>query len=64
MNLRAAKIYFDGSNWIAIPHTEHPRRTRRRKRPEKSEKVQQYEERFEEVKGAQGEVAFGVYAHV
>ena len=22
MNLLAAKIYYDGSNWIAIPHTE------------------------------------------
>ena len=24
MNLLAAKIYYDGSHWIAIPHTERP----------------------------------------
>ena len=24
MNLLEAKIYYDGSNWIAIPHTERP----------------------------------------
>ena len=24
MNLLAAKIYYYGSNWIAIPHTERP----------------------------------------
>ena len=50
MNLPAAKIYYDGSHWIAIPHTERPYR-RRRPRPEKSEEVQQFEERFETVKG-------------
>ena len=26
MNLLAAKIYYDGSHWIAIPHTERPYR--------------------------------------
>ena len=42
MNLLAAKIYYDGSNWIAIPHTERPyRQRRRRKQPEKSEELQQ-----------------------
>ena len=49
MNLLAAKIYYDGSNWIVIPHTE--RSCRRRKQPEKSEELQQFEERFEKVKG-------------
>ena len=52
MNLLKAKIYYDGSNWIAIPHTERPYRQRRpRDRPEKSEELQQFEERFEKVKG-------------
>ena len=52
MNLFAAKIYNDGSHWIAIPHTERPyRQRRRRKKPEKSEELQQFEERFEKVKG-------------
>lgn len=52
MNLLSAKIYFDGSNWIAIPHTERPyRQKRRRLKPEKSEEVQRFEERFEKVKG-------------
>ena len=52
MNLLAAKIYYDGSHWIAIPHTERPyRQRRRRKQPEKSEELQQFEERFEKVKG-------------
>ena len=38
MNLLEAKIYYDGSNWIAIPHTERPYRQRRpRDRPNKSE---------------------------
>ena len=52
MNLFAAKIYNDGSHWIAIPHTERPYRQRRRwKKPEKSEELQQFEQRFEKVKG-------------
>ena len=52
MNLLAAKIYYDGSHWIAIPHTERPyRQRRRRKQSEKSEELQQFEERFEKVKG-------------
>lgn len=52
MNLFEAKIYNDGSHWIAIPHTERPyRQKRRRKNPEKSEELQQFEERFEKVKG-------------
>ena len=52
MNLLEAKIYYDGSNWIAIPHTERPYRQRRpRDKPEKSERLQQFERRFTKVKG-------------
>ena len=52
MNLLAAKIYFDGSHYIAIPHTERPYRKKpRQKQSEKSEEVQQFEQRFEKVKG-------------
>ena len=52
MNLLAAKIYYDGSHWIAIPHTERPYRQRRRRPKSKtSEELQQFEERFEKVKG-------------
>ena len=52
MNLLEAKIYYDGSNWIAIPHTERPYRQRQpRDRPEKSEELQQFERRFTNVKG-------------
>ena len=52
MNLLAAKIYYDGSNWIAIPHKERPYRQRRRRpQTDKSTKVQQFEKRFEKVKG-------------
>ena len=52
MNLLAAKIYYDGSNWIAIPHKERPYRQRRRRlQTDKSKKVQQFEECFEKVKG-------------
>ena len=50
MTLFAAKIYNDGSHWIAIPHTERPYRQQRRKKPEKSEELQQFEQRFEKVK--------------
>ena len=54
MNLLAAKIYYDGSNWIAIPHKERPYRQRRRRpQTDKSTKVQQFEKRFEKVKGGQ-----------
>ena len=52
MNLLEAKIYNDGSNWIAIPHTERPyRQRRRRKQPEKSEELQQFEKAFTKSKG-------------
>ena len=52
MNLLAAKIYYDGSSWMAIPHTERPyRQSRPRDRPEKSETVQQFERAFTQSKG-------------
>ena len=52
MNRLAAKIYYDGSSWIAIPHTERPYRQRRaRDKPEKSEKEQQFEKSFAKSKG-------------
>ena len=52
MNLFAAKIYNDGSSWIAIPHTERPYRQKRlRDKPEKSERLQQFEKAFAKSKG-------------
>ena len=52
MNLLAAKIYNDGSNWIAITHTEKPYKPRRqRKKREKSEELQQFETAFTKSKG-------------
>lgn len=52
MNLLEAKIYYDGSNWIAIPHTERPYWQRRpRDRPKKSEELQKFERRFIKIKG-------------
>ena len=52
MNLLEAKIYYDGSNWIAIPHTERPYKQRRpRDKPEKSERLQQFEKSFAKSKG-------------
>ena len=51
MNLLAAKIYYDGSKWIAIPHKERPYRQRRRRpQTDKSTKVQKFEKRFEKAK--------------
>lgn len=49
MNLVGAKIYFDGSHWIAIPHTEQPYKRRRRKpilTREENETVEQFEKAF------------------
>lgn len=52
MNLLAAKIYNDGSNWIAIPHLKKPYKPRRqRKKREKSEGLQQFEMAFTKFKG-------------
>ncbi len=47
MNLIGAKVYFDGSNWIAIPHTERPYKRRRKKATkEKDETVEEFEKAF------------------
>ncbi len=49
MNLVGAKIYYDGSHWIAIPHTERPYKRRRRKpilTKEENETVEQFEKAF------------------
>ena len=47
-NLIGAKVYFDGSQWIAIPHTERPyrKRNRARDKPNKSEAVLEFEQAF------------------
>lgn len=48
MNLINAKVYYDGSHWIAIPHTECRFKRRRRavENDENSEKVIQFEQSF------------------
>lgn len=47
MNLIGAKVYYDGSHWIAIPHTERPVKRKRRKRTaDKDETVEQFEKAF------------------
>ncbi|MCI8368436.1 MAG: hypothetical protein HFJ81_02240 [Clostridia bacterium] len=48
MNLINAKVYYDGSHWIAIPHTERRFRRRRRavEKDNNSEKVIQFEKSF------------------
>lgn len=46
MNLIGAKVYYDGSHWIAIPHTEHPKRKRRKRITTKDETVEQFEKAF------------------
>ena len=41
MNLIGAKVYYDGSHWIAIPHTERPfKRKRRKPKTDKDETVE------------------------
>lgn len=52
-NLIGAKVYFDGSQWIAIPHTERPYQKRRRARdkPNESETVAEFEQAFKKAKG-------------
>ena len=52
-NLIGAKVYFDGSQWIAIPHTERPYRKRRRARdkPNENETVLEFEQAFKQAKG-------------
>ena len=51
MNLVRAKVYFDGSNWIAIPHTErsYPKRGKVKEQP--SESVEKFEQAFKKAKG-------------
>lgn len=47
MNLIGAKVYYDGSHWIAMPHTERPFKRKRRKRTtDKDETVEQFERAF------------------
>ena len=53
-NLIGAKVYFDGSQWIAIPHTERPYRKRGNKiraKPNESETVAEFEQAFKKAKG-------------
>ena len=52
-NLIGAKVYFDGSQWIAIPHTERPyrKRNRARDKPNESEAVAEFEQAFKKAKG-------------
>lgn len=51
MNLVRAKVYFDGSNWIAIPHTErlYPKRGKVKEQP--SESVEKFKQAFKKAKG-------------
>ena len=47
MNLIGAKVYYDGSHWIAIPHTERPYRRRKTVlTKDEDEKVEQFEKAF------------------
>ena len=47
MNLIGAKVYYDGSHWIAIPHTERKYKRRRRKTVQPTnETVEQFEKAF------------------
>ena len=52
-NLIGAKVYLDGSQWIAIPHTERPyrKRGRARERPNENEAVAEFEQAFKKAKG-------------
>ena len=52
-NLIGAKVYFDGSQWIAIPHTERPYRKhgKARDKPNESEAVAEFEQAFKKAKG-------------
>lgn len=47
MNLIGAKVYYDGSHWIAIPHTERPfKRKRKKRKTVKDKTVEQFEKAF------------------
>ena len=53
-NLLGAKVYFDGSQWIAIPHTERPYRKRGNKiraKPNEDKAVAEFEQAFKKTKG-------------
>ena len=51
MNLIGAKIYYDGSHWIAIPHTERPNQRRDNKPKARTEKEEQIAKSFAKAKG-------------
>ena len=51
MNLIGAKIYYDGSHWIAIPHTERPNQRRDNKPKARTEKEEQFAKSFAKAKG-------------
>lgn len=47
MNLIGAKVYYDGSHWIAIPHTKRRFKPRKRKKvKEQNQTVKQFEKAF------------------
>ena len=50
MNYPKAKVYFDGSHYIANPHEEHPERRRKPKteNPEATEKKEQFEKAYKD----------------
>ncbi len=52
-NLIGAKVFFDGSQWIAIPHTERPyrKRNRARDKPNENEVITEFEQAFKKAKG-------------
>jgi predicted metallopeptidase len=52
-NLIGTKVYFGGSQWIAIPHTERPyrKRNRAKDKPNENEAVVEFEQAFKETKG-------------
>jgi len=50
MNLIGAKVYYDGSHWIAIPHTERPFKLRKRHTTiEQTEQVKEFEKAFKKM---------------
>ena len=51
MNLVRAKVYFDGSNWIAIPHTERPYKKRGKGKEQPNESIEKFEQAFKKAKG-------------
>jgi len=49
MNIIGAKVYYDGSHWIAIPHTERPFKRKHRKPKAQNETVEQFEKAFKKM---------------